>query len=286
MTKFQPTIFSYDTIQEKDIPLFFFPAKNNRKNKTLIYLHGGGLIYGEANDLSDVYIEKILAAGFDLITLAYPLAPEVKIETIVSSVITGIEWFQKNYEKKLNLSDNGFVLFGRSSGAYLSLLATSKLRFKPEALILFYGYYSLKEASFHVPSRYYLTHTLVKEETVNKLIEKNPRVNGSKNIRYSIYVHYRQKGTWIKNIMDPTSELTDYSLSKEQLKEMPPSFIVASRNDPEIPFSLSKKMNNLIPLSRLEEIDSTLHDFDRVDIIGKGSQTYDRFINWLCDGSY
>ena len=127
----------------------------------ILYFHGGGLVYGSREDLPDFHIETLTNAGFTIIAFDYPLAPESKIDIILSDIINSIE----SYIANNNLP---YFLGGRSAGAYLCLLAASKKLSKaPNGILSYYGYGFLTRDWFETPSNYYNTLPKVSEKCLN-----------------------------------------------------------------------------------------------------------------------
>ena len=277
----KPIIEIYSQIEEEPLHLYFYRATHNRKNKTILYSHGGGLVYGSALDLPNIYLEMILQAGYDFVSFEYPLAPETKLRTIREKLFAGVTWFQEHYQHSLDLSSPNYILFGRSAGAYLSLLMAQKSIKKPDALLLFYGYYTLQDATFQIPSRHYLIYPKVNEMLIKQLVKSTPVVEGPIELRFGLYIYYRQTGNWIKAILGEGEKATTYSLSKEDLIELPPTFLAASTGDPDVPYRLSVKMSRDIPQSYLETIDSDEHDFDRTTTESIGPLVYEKMLSWL-----
>ena len=56
----------------------------------IFYLHGGGLVFGEPDDLPLCYVNLFLNAGYELISLDYPLAPEQRLAVILDAVHAGV----------------------------------------------------------------------------------------------------------------------------------------------------------------------------------------------------
>ena len=52
------------------------PTASNDARRIVFYLHGGGLVYGERDDLPSPYVRAITDAGSTLVCADYPLAPE------------------------------------------------------------------------------------------------------------------------------------------------------------------------------------------------------------------
>lgn len=274
-------VVSYGSIEGVPIHLTLYLAETNRKNKTILYLHGGGFVYGTADDLPETYLKQLLEAGYDFVTLEYPLAPEVKLDVMIQKIIEGIDWFLLHYSDELSLNSNEYILFGRSAGAYLSVQVTQRMRQKPQALLLLYGFHTLQEASFRVPSRHYLTFPKVEDRLVKGITKGKPVVNGLKETRFAIYIHYRQAGNWIKEILNSEDKPSNYTLSNSELSQLPPAFLAASNGDPDVPYRISKKMAETIPGAFLETIVSDEHDFDRTTTDAIGKEVYTKIIDWL-----
>ena len=56
----------------------------------IFYLHGGGLVFGEPDDLPSCYVNLFLNAGYELVSLDYPLAPEQGLAVILEAVHAGV----------------------------------------------------------------------------------------------------------------------------------------------------------------------------------------------------
>ena len=54
----------------------------------ILYFHGGGLLYGDREDLPELHKELFTSAGYVIISFDYPLAPAVKIDDILSDAVS------------------------------------------------------------------------------------------------------------------------------------------------------------------------------------------------------
>lgn len=278
--------YDYGHLNQAELNLYLYRTEQPASKGNILYLHGGGLVYGSAHDLPDPYVDQITQAGYNLVSLAYPLAPEVKLDTILTSVQNGIEWFLENAASTLNLDTNRYVLFGRSAGAYLAVQAASHSNHKPDGLWLFYGYHTLNEASFQIPSRHYAQYPKLEPSLIQALTQSTPLTEGPKETRFAMYLYYRQSGKWIADILPAGKKSADYSLSPAELKELPPAFLTASTLDPDVPYRLSKMMAAHIPNSVLETIESDEHDFDRTTTDALGKDVYKKALAWLDESIY
>lgn len=272
----------YGEIQHLPLEATFIRSETNRKEKTIIYIHGGGLVYGNRLDLPEVYINQLLDAGYDFFTLDYPLAPESKLGEIIHSVSNGVNWFLEHAIPTFGIQTNVYILFGRSSGAFLCfLLSKGYLQQRPKAIISLYGYYSLMNSSLKGPNRQYLKFPRLETSTLTKLIGNTPIVNGSIEKRYALYVHYRQTGKWVYQLINPNESLLSYSLTKDDLLALPPTFLTASTDDQDVPYQITYSLSEIIPDNELYTVNGLEHDYDRNTNLPESQKLYLRMINWL-----
>lgn len=284
----KPEIFSFVTEENIELNLNLYKAENHRKNITIIYFHGGGLLYGVRDDLPEIYVNKFLNSGYDFLTLDYPLAPESNLDVILKSSYEEILYFLKNQEDVFGLKNKQYVLFGRSAGSYLCFMVCNMLiknyKLIPMAIVSLYGYARLDEIQFSTPSKHYNNLPKLTDESIEKIISDKPVTYGPMNLRFSLYIKARQEGTWVTQLCkkeDPSK----YSLEDEKLKNLPPTILAASTLDPDVPYKMSKTLSKLIPNSHLITIYGETHDFDRDINNESGRLTYEEIIKWLEDKS-
>ena len=92
-----PEIFSCITKENIHLHATLYREKRNRKNLTILYFHGGGLLYGISTDLPENYINEFLNSGYNFLTLDYPLAPETKLHLILKSTFELLSFYLKNF---------------------------------------------------------------------------------------------------------------------------------------------------------------------------------------------
>ncbi|MDU2064281.1 MAG: alpha/beta hydrolase [Sporomusaceae bacterium] len=280
----KPEIFDFTTKQNIKLAINLYRAKNDRKNITILYFHGGGLLYGVRDDLPQIYIDKFLNSGYDLLTFDYPLAPESKLDIILNSTFELLDFYLNNRDEVFDLKNNQYVLFGRSAGAYLAFMMCDRLIkanvLRPCALISLYGYARLDEAAFATPSKYYNKLAAVSDESIEKIISDTPVVYGPMNVRFSLYIKARQDGTWIKSLCGEENPAA-YSLTEEILQEFPPTILAAATLDPDVPYRMTKTLSRQIPQAQLITVYQEAHDFDRDISDPSGKTTYDAILEWL-----
>lgn len=277
-------ILSFVSEENIKLEMNLYRAKDNRKNITILYLHGGGLLYGVRDDLPELYINKFLISGYDFLSMDYPLAPESKLGTILETTYEEILYFMENHQNLFGLESNEYVLFGRSAGAYLCFMMCQKLidnnNLLPKAIISLYGYSGLDEISFNTPSRHYNKLARVSDESIEKIISHSPVTYGPMSARFSLYIKARQEGTWVRFLCGKENP-AKYSLDTEKLKNFPTAILAAATLDPDVPYKMSKTLSKLIPNSQLITIYEDTHDFDRDINKESGRLTYGEILKWL-----
>ncbi|AXY25043.1 hypothetical protein CL176_02810 [Suicoccus acidiformans] len=268
--------------QDVELSATHFYNPSVKPKGTLLYIHGGGFIFGHRDDLPKIYLEMLTQAGYQILTFDYPLAPESKLDHIFNCLNQLIQWYQNQGYQKIGQPHPYFYLFGRSAGAFASyyLASHSNLEYC-KGIIGFYGYYQLNDALFLFPNREALLHPVVEWEKVRHVINDTTVAYSTNSNRYLLYLYGRQTGKWMQLLTDQPEEITKYSLSFEQLRGLPSIFLTHSRRDPDVPFRQSSQIAKQAPNTHFIPVDSTDHDFDRTHINTLGIPIYQQLIEWL-----
>ena len=118
----------------------------------VLWLHGGGMIFGSRRHLASWQLERYLAAGFAVVAVDYRLAPEARIESVVSDVIGAYRWLVGEGADRFGFDGARVGLVGHSAGGYLALMAACLVDPAPAAVVSFYGYGSLGGSWSRTPS--------------------------------------------------------------------------------------------------------------------------------------
>ncbi len=273
--------FVYSNIEGLDLSADVYLATGENKGKTLLYIHGGGMVVGERNDLPETYIKMLTDAGYNLITFDYPLAPEVDLPKIREKLEEGISWFLASHES-IGITQPDYFIFGRSAGAYLSILLSYYYKSEHQkGIVSFYGYSDLLRKEFNEPNRHYLQFPRATFSQLYDMTSEGILTSASIQERYMLYIHYRQEGCWIDKILPNKSLIREYALSNEMLGTLPPTFLTASDADEDVPFSESERLLNYIPKSVFYPVKGLVHDFDRDDKNPVSIDVYQKLIAWL-----
>lgn len=276
------TIDTYFTIEDIELKAEFRPATIPSDKPTLIYIHGGGFILGERADLPELYINMLNDAGYHLLLLDYPLAPEVDLATIHHCLAQALEWFHVNHHSILGLNHADYYLFGRSAGAYLALLLSAKNPSQHQkGIIAFYGYYSMLSDAFMTPNDYYLQFPKQSFMDLYDLTDQGILTEASVKSRYALYINYRQTGEWLSKVLPDRSQWEYYSLTDQELSQLPRTFLTASNTDKDVPYECSVHLSHTISNNEFHPVENQYHDFDR-DFNNPISVTiYQSLLKWL-----
>lgn len=253
----------------------------------LFYIHGGGMLYGERDDLPAPYVRMILDAGYTLICADYPLAPEATLPCAVESLTaTWTEYVGDTLDRG---EYHGWCLFGRSAGANLALLLQRELARQgavaPLGILDFYGYHDLADPALSVPAKAYLVLPEVTRSQVDAIVGKHDEAptTGAKALRWSLYVYARQhEGSWLRMMgLTEPDDAKRWSLSPEDIAALPPLFITASTGDADVPIKQSKTLWRAAPHAVMHQVYYLEHDFDRDVANPAGHEAYEKALSFL-----
>lgn len=255
-------------------------AMGNRVNKTIVYYHGGGFIFGSKDDLPVYAIETLTRAGYDLLCMEYPKAPEMSLAQICDFVEEQLIWYVENH-RKFDLSED-YILFGRSAGGYLALylakfMISEKIRL-PLKIIVFYGYETLDKPEFTLRSDHYLNFPNLTWDDVKSAVEKKAVFETILHKRYPLYIYARQTGTWLGLL-----GINEYKTKVEtdvKGTDFPDIFLAASFYDKDVSYQNSLEMNKKYGNSLLFTSWSSKHEFDQFESV-ETDELYKRLLDWI-----
>lgn len=264
-----------------------FYCTNQIKRPVLLYVHGGGLFFGSKEDINLTIVEFYLKAGYNIFSINYRLAPEVKISNIKEDIIQAYLWLEQNTDSNLTYNRKKIILMGSSAGAYLSLIAACS-SIKPTAIISFYGYGTIDQPWAITPSSYYNTKNKVPYSLVEHLQSNIPLTSCSAEERYALYLYGRQTGKWIDLISLSETDRKINSPYYHLHTNFPPTILLHGTNDQDVPYNESEaiytKLKELNIPTRLVTIPNGKHLFDKnfnSPIVQKAYKETVSFINTL-----
>ena len=284
-------------------------AKAGASGLAIIYVHGGGFLYGERDDLPRPYLDLMCAAGHTVLALDYPLAPECSLEACVDAVTCAVDHLVRTRLSELGCTR--YVLFGRSAGAYLALAVGARLcggsagcgeacgvgrgGARPDAtglppipapsgILDFYGYHDLTAPFVWEPSGHYAAMPSVSADLVAHMADAPGSAvvtSAPKATRYGLYLYARQTGRWGELLGLDAEAAQRLSLSPADIAVLPPVFLTASTGDNDVPFGQSKALARRAPDATMYTVYYLDHDFDRDTTRPEGRTAYERALAWL-----
>ncbi len=268
-----------------------------KPRSAILYLHGGGLIFGSRDDLPSYHLKRLTEEGHVVIATDYLLAPVTKLEDILSDLEESLASLLDQVADHLG-NDLPYFIWGRSAGAFLSLYLAGKGRLaQPVAgVVSFYGYAFMVDDWYRSKNAYFnKTYPALDASWLDQLPDE-PRVEGDLRDAMGAYVYARQTGKW-KDIItgdegsDPLislikpSEDIDFlqAYSLRDLEEFPvPLFIAHATGDFDVPYTefiaLEKKFK-----PTAFSVESDEHDFDRNTASDHTTQLMDAMLTFLDD---
>lgn len=262
--KIQEKTFTYKYVDKVSIKAVLFQsAEDDALRPVIIWIHGGGLIFGSRTDLPEEQKKLYINAGYSIVSIDYRLAPETKLPEIVKDVTDAVEWVQQNGLDSLRINTSKVFVIGHSAGAYLALLSGYFLKKPPQAIVSFYGYGDIQSDWYNKPDSFYLAQTLISDHEAKKMIFDQVITSAPASDRYNLYLYTRQKGIWPLFVSghDRLKErdwLKKYCPLKNINASYPPVLFIHGDKDMDVPFEQSVLMNNELKLKKVD------HKFIRV----------------------
>jgi acetyl esterase/lipase len=237
----------------------------------VIYIHGGGLIWGTREEISEEMIKLYTDNGLSLFSIDYRLAPATKLPEILKDIEDAIHWIQVEGPKEFSIDPKKIAVAGSSAGGFLAL-STGTFTLKPRAIVSLYGYGDLIGGWAASPSKFYCQKDTVSKELAYKLITDRIVTEATVEERFLFYVYARQNGVWIEEItgvnpLNNKEALYPFCPNRNVTKEFPPTLLLHGTKDTDVPYEQSVFMRAaLIKQSveaRLITIPNGEHVFDK-----------------------
>jgi acetyl esterase/lipase len=230
----------YKTIDRLKLKADFYGTDQDDA-PVVVYIHGGGLIWGSREDISEEMIQLYTQNGFAVFSIDYRLAPESKLADILEDVQDALFWLEVEGVKQFSIDPKRISVVGGSAGGFLAL-CTGTFKNKPRAIVSFYGYGDLSAKWAMNPSTFYRQKERIPRELAMKLLSDKILSEGPVQDRYLIYLHARQEGVWVQEITGINSSHDD--LRKlcpiyHVTEEYPPTLFLHGTNDTDVPYEQS-----------------------------------------------
>lgn len=262
--------FTYKNSTGCDIKGDFYPTDQTNA-PLIVYIHGGGLIWGTREDVHAEQIALYNQYGFHFCSIDYRLAPESTLPDITSDIQDALIWLKETGKETFDYDPERIAVVGSSAGGYLALFAGT-LSFKPKAIVSFYGYGNILGDWYTKPSPHFTNMTTVPKMLADQLIQPHPISGAPIERRYAIYLYCRQQGTWLDYVTNwnpfaDTDKLHAYCPIEKVNVDYPATLLLHGDQDEDVPYEESVKMNKKIQdlggSSQLITIPNGKHSFDQ-----------------------
>lgn len=246
-------------------------ASSGALKPCLVWIHGGGLIFGWRKNSPRVsLLRALLERDFVIISIDHRLAPETKLPGIVDDVRDAWRWVRGVGTTRFGIDPSRIALAGASAGAYLALLGGSLLAPPPRALASFWGYGDITAPWEAEPSAYYRQMDLVTLDEAQASLSGPPVQDPALGVdRSCFYLYCRQQGAWLAEVTarDPVADAAwfdRYCPIRQLGANFPPTVLVHGEVDNDVPHSESAKL-----AARLGEL-AVPHRFISLPGVGHG----------------
>ncbi len=96
--------------------------KGDSKLPSVIYIHGGGWMYGSA-DISERYLGYLASCGYAVMAMNYTLLQNGDLSVIIKEIFSAMHWLEK-YGPARGFDLSKVLVCGDSAGGHLSILTT------------------------------------------------------------------------------------------------------------------------------------------------------------------
>jgi acetyl esterase/lipase len=240
--------YTYKTVQECHIQADVYQLPGEKQRPAILWIHGGGLIFGDRSMLPAEQAEHYLAAGYTVVSIDYRLAPETKLPAIRADLQDAYSWLRGYGAAQFHIDPDRLAVVGHSAGGYLALLAGVCAHPRPKALVSFYGYGDIAGDWYSRPDPHYSKEPAVLPAVAYRGVGGSVIAESSfSEQRWLFYLFCRQQGLWPKEVTghDPHTDpqaLEEYCPIRHITKEYPPTLLVHGDTDTDVPFALSKQM--------------------------------------------
>lgn len=218
-----------------------FYSADRANTPVILYIHGGGFIFGSRTGLSEDLRKFYRQAGFALFSIDYRLSPESGLSDILEDVQDALLWLTQKGEERFSINTEKIAVAGSSAGGFLAL-STGTFSIKPKAIVSFYGYGDISADWARTPSTHYLQRDRIPENIARAQLTSFIPTAGSVHERFLFYVYARQTGRWIQEINTSGYSLESLSPIHQIESDYPPTLLLHGTKDTDVPYEQSVYM--------------------------------------------
>jgi acetyl esterase/lipase len=252
--------FTYKKVGDLEIKADVYRPAGVGPHPAIVWIHGGGLIFGSRATIPADENDLFLRAGYIVVSIDYRLAPETKLPAILEDVEDAYRWVREKGPGLFQCDPERLAVVGQSGGAYLALMSGARLHPSPKVVVSFYGYGDIAGPWLSQPTVYWASdpsQPRVTKEAALQAISRNEISEADVEPRVNFYIYCRQNGLWPKQVagFDPLKErekLIAYSPDRLVKPGYPPTLLLHGDRDTDVPFQLSEQMAAALQQQHIE----------------------------------
>jgi acetyl esterase/lipase len=254
---FYKETFTFKQINDCDIKADVYRVEDDEIRPVIMWIHGGALMFGSREYLKEHQLKMYLNAGFTIVSIDYRLAPETRLEFIISDIIDAFEWVRVEGPDLFNIDPERIAVVGHSAGGYLAQMTGHCLKIPPKAIVSFYGYGDIIGDWYAKPDSFYCSQEIIDKDVAYNSISDSVISEASFNDRYDFYLYCRQHGLWPEAVSgrSPVKDKDWYNYYcplRNITENYPRIMLVHGTNDTDVPFEQSVLMKNELILRGVE----------------------------------
>lgn len=117
-------VFIQSSLDDYQIRLHIYQPEEFNRDKTIIYFHGGGYIFGLPEQVDRQMFEMAESLNATIISVDYRLAPQYKFPVPIQDGFDALRWSINHGAEQLGINPEMFSVFGASAGGHLAAAVT------------------------------------------------------------------------------------------------------------------------------------------------------------------
>lgn len=117
-------IFIKSSSDDHQIRLHTYQPEEFDKNRTIIYFHGGGYVFGLPEQVDNQMFEIAERLNATIISIDYRLSPQYKFPIPVLDGLDSLQWVIRYGAEQLGIDPDNIAVFGASAGGHLAAAVT------------------------------------------------------------------------------------------------------------------------------------------------------------------
>lgn len=242
--------YVYKIVEVCQIKADVYGASPGASKPGVIWIHGGGLIFGSrTKSPRPTFLAALLQRGIVVVSIDHRLAPETQLPGIVEDVRDAWLWVREQGQTLLGIDRDRIGMAGGSSGAYLTLMSGYSLHPSPRVIASFWGFGDITVPWEADPSAHYREMPLVSREDADQSVGTGPVSEPPANSeRDYFYLYCRQQGLWLPEVTghDPRENdawFDPYCPIRNVAPSYPPTILIHGTSDTDVPHQESKNLS-------------------------------------------